>query len=135
MVQKDKAGRSRTVHYMRPCSVVWAHEEWGNLLCSKHYLAVTCEECLENRQAIIKRSAKRSGITPGLNLMLWVFLIVMPCLFVGAFFSEFLEKTWSWAGLVLLLLMLAVGLVEAFMPGISRPLATRFLVKRFNEFL
>ena len=99
------------------------------MLCSKHYLAVTCQECLENRQAIIKRSAKRSEITPGFNLMLWVFLIVIPCLFVGAFFSEFLEKTWSWTGFVLLLLMLAVGFVEAFMPGISRPLATRFLVK------
>ena len=133
MSQADKSEGARIVHYIRPCRAVRTNIEGLELLCSKYYLAVTCVECLENRRVIISKSAKSRTVTPGVSIMLWVFLVTMPPLLVLGFFSEFADQILAEVVISLLSLTIVVGFLEPYLGKICKPLAARVLVKRFNE--
>ena len=124
LVQHDKPEDSRVVHYVKPCKAVREAGEL-NFLCSKYYLGVNCDACLQEKPS----TGRLIAASP------MVMLPVTGMLFAGLFLDD-----WILTMLVIptMLIWLATGVVETLLNGplgkTIKPLTTRVLARPFTRF-
>ena len=112
------------MHYVKPCKAVREAGEL-NFLCSKYYLGVNCDACLQEKPS----TGRLIAASP------MVMLPVAGMLFAGLFLDGWIQTM-----LVIppMLILLATGVVETLLNGplgkTIKPLATRVLARPFTRF-
>ena len=118
---------ANTVHYIKPCDAVGGNAGL-TFLYSRYYLAVTCDACLKSRRSV--GSTPRAGY-----LVLYGFVLaLLPTFVLGSRASEILFNV------VIPLTVIGIGAAlvldnpdKKIMFKTVKPIAARFLVRRFGE--